>query len=81
MRLHLLESRIRRLESAVYERRFSLALDTGETVTGMDFSRLVRGCHEAIMGANTYEAYIALHSVSTSDEYGQKAIDMLKACR
>jgi hypothetical protein len=80
MRLHSLRSRLARLESVVYERRFALALDSGETVTGMDFSRLVRGCHEAILGERTYEAYIALHCVSAADEYGAKCIELLKAC-
>jgi hypothetical protein len=79
MRLYYLESRIRRLESAVFERKFSLALDSGETISGMDFSRLVRGCSQAIAGANTWEAHLARHSVSAADEYGQKALELLRA--
>jgi hypothetical protein len=77
MRLHYLESRLRALERATYERRAAIVLDTGETVW-MDYSTLLRALSAAINGADTRDAYVARYGTS-QDEFCGKVLAMFRA--
>jgi len=77
MRLHYLESRLRRLESAVFERRFTVQLNTGETVH-MDLSAVMKGCTDVLKGVSSREAYAVELLKSANDEFAAKNIAMLK---
>lgn len=76
-KLHMLESRLRKLEASMFERKVVLRLDTGNEY--LTWSEMKKGCIDSLVGIHSREAYAIEHCKSADDEWTGRWIDMLKA--